>query len=361
MSGEEPSRDGPESAVPLLSICVPSYNRGAFLPDLLGGIAREIAALPAELQGCGVEVAISDNASIDDTADHIEPFRERLSIVYVRQAKNIGPDRNYLAVVEIAHGRFCWLMGSDDVIEPGGLAHVLRAARDWDVAGFSDNYHKRSFDLEQTSGIRPPVRLRSDAVVEGWEAIYQTFVGHWGYISGHVIRRDLWLTVVATGEAQRFLNAYVHVFVMGRMAERFPRWGYLHAVCVGWRGRNDSFVSGDHVDRMMVDVRGYRSITEHLFGARSPITAGVMNEIAGTHVLVHYRVAKVFWRSSASLRRAAATLTREYWLHPAFWWKLLPWMVVPAPVLHGLWVGYQRGRHRLDPNFKVHPQARKRR
>lgn len=348
------------SLQPVLSVCTPSYNRGAFLPDLLESIERELAALPPELGGCGVEVVVSDNGSSDDTAERVAAFADRLSVTYVRQQENIGPDRNFLAVVEAAHGQFCWLMGSDDIIEPGGLERVLRATREWGVAGFSVNYQRRSFDLEDSGPIRPPVRYDADIVVEGRERIYCDFVGHWGYLSSHVVRRDLWQAVCATGEPLSFLNGYVHVLVMARMLEHLPRWGYIHAICVGWRGRNDSFVSGDHVDRMMVDVRGYRQITEHLFGKGSPTTAGVMNEIAGTHILVHYRIAKVFYHSGVSLRGAAATLAREYWRYPAFWKKLLPWMIMPAPLLHGLWVGYQRGRHRLDPGFKIHPQARRR-
>lgn len=345
---------------PILSICIPTYDRGAFLPDLLNSIITQVASLPPILAALGVEVVISDNASHDDTPERIKPFRDAIALTYVRQSENIGPDRNFIAAVGSARGNFCWLMGSDDVIEQGGLERVMRAAAEWDVAGFSVNYHRRSFDLKQTSDIRPPVRYRQDIVVDGREVIYRGFVGHWGYLSGQVIRRDLWNAVCATGEQLRFLNGYVHVLIMGRMIERLPRWGYIHAICVGWRGRNDSFVTGDHVRRMMIDVVGYRSITEHLFGRDSAVTAAVMNEVAATHVLVHYRIAKVFNHSSATLRQAAGTLTREYWRYPAFWTKLLPWMVIPAPLLHGVWIGYQRGRHRLNPRFPIHPQARRR-
>lgn len=346
------------AAGPLLSICIPTYNRGAFLPDLLRSIIRERNTLPIELAGAGIEVVISDNASTDDSEAQVAPFHDYLDISYVRQAQNVGPDRNFLAVVEAAQGRFCWLMGSDDVLEEGGLLHVLRALGEWDVAGLSVNYARRSFDLADLSAVRPPVSFDADLVVEGREAVYRGFVGHWGYLSGHVVRRDLWQAVVATGEPLRFLNAYVHILVMGRMIERLPRWGYVHHVCVGWRGRNDSFVTRDHVERMMIDVVGYRDITRHLFGIGSRTAAEVNSAIAGTHILVHYRIAKVFYHSGTSLRQAALTLTREYWRTPAYWRRLLPWILIPAPALHYTWLGYQRLRHRLDPGFPIHPQAR---
>jgi abequosyltransferase len=358
MPSPDPSAGDP-SAAPLLSICIPAYNRGPFLPDLFRSILRERDTLPPELGTLGLEVVVSDNGSTDDTADRVRPFGDAVALTYVRQPQNIGPDRNFLAVVAAARGRFCWLMGSDDVLEPGGLAAVLRAL-DADVAGLSVNYLRRSFDLSETSPVRPPVALAADETVTGAEAIYRTFVGHWGYLSGHVVRRDLWQAVVATGEPEGFLNAYVHVLIMGRMAERLPRWGWVQHRCVGWRGRNDSFLSGDHVDRMMIDVRGYRAITEQIWGRGSATTAAVMDAIAGTHILVHYRIAKVFYHSGRSLRGAAVTLTREYWRYPSYWRRLLPWIVAPAPLLHGAWVGYQRARHRLDPSFKIHPQARRR-
>lgn len=344
---------------PLISICIPTYNRGAFLPDLLRSIAKERDALPDDLRALGLEVVISDNCSSDDTPAQAASFNDLFDLTYLRQTENIGPDRNFLAVVAAAHGQFCWLMGSDDILEQGGLLRVMQALRQWNVAGLSVNYVRRSFDLADRRSVRPAVRFRNDIVVTGRDEIYRDFVGHWGYLSAHIIRRNLWQAVVESGEPLSFLNAYVHIFIMAKMIEQHPSWGYLHDICVGWRGRNDSFVTHDHVSRMMIDVRGYRDITHHLFGRNSRTTAAVTNTIAGTHVLVHYQIAKVFFTSGRTLRQAAGVLTKEYWRTPAYWSKLLPWIVMPAPALHLAWVGYQRMRLRFDPTFPIHPQARR--
>lgn len=349
-----------EQRDPLLSICIPTFNRGPFITELLDTIVRELASLPAELAQLGIEVAISDNASTDDTTARVAAFADRLTLSYVRQAENIGPDRNYLAAVEASHGRFCWLMGSDDVLEVGGLASVLQALTRWRVAGLSVNYVKRSFDLQVTSPVRPPVIYRDNVVVTGGEEIYKQFFAHFGFISAHVFRRDAWQHVVSTGEPLEFLNGYVHVLILGRIVQSDSNWGYVHAICVGWRGRNDSFVSGDHVDRMMVDIIGYRSITQRLFSQNNDVCNHVLDTLAGTHVLVHYRIAKVFFHSARTLRTANHRLIKEYWRYPAFWKKLLPWMLLPAPLLHGAWIAYQRTRHRLSPTFKIHPQAQRR-
>lgn len=345
---------------PLLSICIPTYNREMFLPALLDSIIMGISEIEGSDEDPKIEVVISDNASTDGTAKCVEMYRDRLSITYVIHDKNVGPDLNFLAVIDAARGRFCWLMGSDDIVEAGGLKHVYNASKVWDVSGFSTNYHKRSFDLEHASTVRQPVPYIDAIVVEGRDDIYRNFVGHWGYMSCQVVRRDLWQEVCKTGKQHNFLNGYVHIFIIGKMLEIFPKWGYINNICVAWRGRNDAFLNGDHVDRMMIDVKGYGDITRHLFGENSPTTHFVMNNIAGTHILSHYQVAKVFYHSGKSLRRAAVTISREYWRYPLFWKKLVPWIVMPAPLLHGLWIGYQRSRYRFNPSFKIHPQARKR-
>lgn len=345
---------------PLLSICIPTYNRAEFLPELFDSIIRGISEITESGASSNVEVVVSDNASTDNTKQVIEDYRDKLNIKYVMHENNVGPDLNFLAVIEAANGQFCWLMGSDDIIEVNGLKCVFDAARKWDVAGFSTNYHRRSFDLENASTVRQPVPYTQDVIVDGYDNVYRDFVGHWGFMSCQVVRRDLWQEVCKSKEQYKFLNGYVHVFIMGRMSEILPKWGYLSEICVAWRGRNDAFLNKDHVDRMMIDVKGYGDITRRLFGKKSSTTDFVINNIVRTHILTHYQVAKVFYYSGKSLRRAAFTITREYWRYPAFWTKLAPWIIMPSPLLHGLWVGYQRARYRLNPSFKIHPQARQR-
>ncbi len=48
-----------------LSICIPTYNRGKFLPDLFESILSEID----EENRSVIEVVVSDNASGDNTEE----------------------------------------------------------------------------------------------------------------------------------------------------------------------------------------------------------------------------------------------------------------------------------------------------
>jgi abequosyltransferase len=259
-----------------------------------------------------------------------------MSLVYRRHPTNIGADRNYLAIVENASGTFCWLMGSDDAIAKGGLLRVLEASRNWrDHAGFSVNFATYDSDLRDPVESRKPVALDADTVIQGAGAIFTTFIGYWGYLAAHVVRRDLWNHVCATGEQHNFLNAYVHVYIMGRMAQEEPSWGYVAQKCVMWRSGNDSFLMGSNwLRRMRLDVVGYHQITDALFGESSMTGRRARDEIADRHILAQYRSAKA--RGRASLGEGAKIITQYYWKSPVYWKRLLPWIIAPSLILRPL-------------------------
>ena len=105
-----------------LSICIPTFNRVAYLRELLPILIREIAA--ANTAGQRVELVISNNASTDGT----EAFIRSLScpaLVYNRNPENIGGDRNFLRCIELANSRYVWLLGDDELVAPGGIARIL--------------------------------------------------------------------------------------------------------------------------------------------------------------------------------------------------------------------------------------------
>lgn len=102
-----------------LSICIPTYNRAHYLAETLDNV---IAQATEE-----VEVVVSDNASPDDTAAIVEARQAMFPrLTYFRQTENRGADRNYLQSVASAHGEWCWLLGDDDLLEPGAIACVLK-------------------------------------------------------------------------------------------------------------------------------------------------------------------------------------------------------------------------------------------
>ena len=113
-----------DASRPLLTIAIPTYNRSAYLSELLTLLEPQLTQFPQ------VELLISDNASQDDTPQLVATVRDRLALAgvtldYQRHSENIGSDANFIACYERARGVFFWLCGDDDLILPGTLAKVV--------------------------------------------------------------------------------------------------------------------------------------------------------------------------------------------------------------------------------------------
>ena len=170
---------------PDLSICIATFNRARFLGPTLDTILPQLT--PA------TEVIIVDGASTDDTAAVAAEYAKRDARVrYQRQQVNGGVDRDFVAAIELARGRYCWLFTDDDFLAPDAIARVLPHLNE----GHSlivVNAEVRNADL---SAVLEPsrVRVREDRTYPAGDddrlfadtAVYLSFIG------AVVIERDLW-------------------------------------------------------------------------------------------------------------------------------------------------------------------------
>lgn len=107
------------NVAPTLSICIPTFNRLHYLRELL-----EILLPQAESNG--VEVCVSDNNSNDGTAEFLIGISETYpSLRYVINSKNIGIDKNMLAVISMGIGRYIYPIGDDDILPEDSLHKIL--------------------------------------------------------------------------------------------------------------------------------------------------------------------------------------------------------------------------------------------
>lgn len=106
---------------PILSICIPTYNRANWLRSSLWNWLSQVK----ESNGL-VELIVCDNASADHTQQVIEEAREWGNFQYHCNTENIGPIRNiYRLVHELAQGEFVWVVGDDDLPSVGALQQVI--------------------------------------------------------------------------------------------------------------------------------------------------------------------------------------------------------------------------------------------
>ncbi len=109
---------------PLLTIGIPTYNRGHLLEGLLTCIEEELTDLENKNL---VQIVVSDNKSVDNTAAIVNKFSHIGCVDYFCNSENIGACNNVLKIGnELSKGKFCWIMGDDDLLRKGAIKYVLK-------------------------------------------------------------------------------------------------------------------------------------------------------------------------------------------------------------------------------------------
>lgn len=103
---------------PILSICIPTYNRSEYLERALEAYVSNISF------DNSVEIVISDNASTDDTFLVAEKYSKRYpNIKYYRNETNVK-DVNFVLALDRASGLYAKLMNDNAIITHSGLSYI---------------------------------------------------------------------------------------------------------------------------------------------------------------------------------------------------------------------------------------------
>ena len=111
---------------PLISFCIPTYNRERYLIKSLESI---IFQLDSARKKNLVEILISDNCSTDNTAllaGNYLRSRPDLNIRLISNLTNLGMDGNFLNCYNNALGMYVCLVSDDDFLLPDSVAYILQ-------------------------------------------------------------------------------------------------------------------------------------------------------------------------------------------------------------------------------------------
>lgn len=97
---------------PMVSVCVPTYNRASLLRDSINSILNQTYR--------DYELIISDNASTDETEDIVNSFKDE-RIIYSRNKSNIGLRKNWSKCLSIANGKYISIFPDDDLMLPENI------------------------------------------------------------------------------------------------------------------------------------------------------------------------------------------------------------------------------------------------
>jgi len=221
-----------EGHSPLLSICIPTCNRAAFLRVMLQALLPQVRQFPDE-----VEVWVLDNASTDQTAQVLADAAELGPFRVHRQHQNIGPTRNIVCgPATLATGRFVWVLGDHNLMRPGALSRLLACLQqnrtysifyiNFRAASFPSQWPENAFagfDGDYQYLGNPQVK---SGIVENWYQLLQSYSAactqNYVHIVLTTIWRDFWRDGVQGPDYSSALTTYPHTMTIIKTACNQP-------------------------------------------------------------------------------------------------------------------------------------------
>ena len=103
----------------ILTIAIPTYNRAIFLQECLLSLRKN------NIDVTQVEILLIDNHSDDNTEDIVKELQKDMSIKYIKNNTNIGPDENFKKCLRVASSKYVWIFGDDDLFMPNAINTIL--------------------------------------------------------------------------------------------------------------------------------------------------------------------------------------------------------------------------------------------
>lgn len=172
---------------PLLSICIPTWNRAQFLKLSLDSIKEQLS----DIDNSRLEILVSDNCSTDSTPELVRNYMDAgMPIKYNRNNENKGYDGNFLKCIQLAVGKYILLLGDDDILLPGTIQYLLSVLEkdDWGLVHISS----------EKGGNEVEIFSNPNECLEK--------IGYWiTFISANIFRSDI---VTLIEDPERYYNTY---------------------------------------------------------------------------------------------------------------------------------------------------------
>ena len=112
---------GERKCSPVVSIMIPTYLRNNFLKEAIDSALRQKTDIEYEV------VVVDNNSDIDDsnTLNLIRNY-DKNSLVYYKNAKNLGMFGNWNRCLELASGKWVLILHDDDTITDDYISQMLR-------------------------------------------------------------------------------------------------------------------------------------------------------------------------------------------------------------------------------------------
>ena len=110
---------------PLLTICIPSYNRG----QRVYALVLNFLELVGDALGQEVEILVANNHSTDETLELLSPLARSGLNIHTHATHYPTSELNMFHSLELCRGEYVWFHGDDDVPATDSIMKVLEQIR----------------------------------------------------------------------------------------------------------------------------------------------------------------------------------------------------------------------------------------
>ncbi|MDR1941214.1 MAG: glycosyltransferase [Endomicrobium sp.] len=321
-----------------LSICIPTFNREKYLKDALDSIVNQIDDTNRDK----VEICVSDNASQDNTKELVENYKKRHPhITYFRWDKNMGADNNFLKVIEIAHGKYCWFLGSDDIILKNSVKTVLSKIMDITSDIFYASAIGYDINLQNPDKQQLAIKIPIDIAYNNCRTIIKEFGIYFGCITNIIVLKEKWDRFALN---RKFVgSAYQHLYICFEIIKNGGSICNTSKPLVGYRRSNDSFLDEGNFRRIQIDIVGYNDISVEVFGKNSAEAKNINYAVLKSFIYRHILIAILYNAANMKYRIKVFSLCLKYYkLYPIFWITSFPLLLIPAFILKSIRFIYRK-------------------
>jgi len=171
---------------PLISVCIPAFNRPEFMSDLLDTIVSQnfrnfeiVVCEDNSPKSCEVEEVV--NRYINNHVD--------IDIIFIRNSETLGYDGNFRKLIDVSNGQYCVFMGDDDLMCAGALLKISEVVNKFNPGVIIRSWARADRDtkvVEEVFRYFDDDRL-FEAGKNGIVTMYRRSVA----IAGYTVKRDL--------------------------------------------------------------------------------------------------------------------------------------------------------------------------
>jgi len=252
-----------------LSICIPTYNYGAYIGETLDSILTQLTD--------ETEVIVLDGGSTDETNIVVSQYQNNHDkLIYYKQSFRGGIDRDIEKVVSLANGEYCWIFSADDIMVPNAIKILLEELNTSDDIYICE-HTLCNIDMQPIREYPPFNNLNNAAVFDfsdnnqkiNYFRLARTSEAFFSFLAGPIFKKDAWDKANAIIPESFYSTCWI---VAGHLLSMFNHGisiNYLNQKLILKREGNDSFSNGSRVNRCKIGIANFQHIAHTIFGQNS--------------------------------------------------------------------------------------------